>query len=79
MGTEYGAMVEVMVKMPSTLRQRGKQLHFILKTSNGKAKEIQKWKKEKIKFKADVLGTERYRRNKIFANTKYLSLHLLSS
>lgn len=79
MGTKHGATVEVTVKMFSTLRERGKQLHFILKTSNGKAKEIQKWKKEKIKFKAEVLGIERYLRNKFFANTKYLSLHLLSS
>lgn len=65
--------------MLSALKERGKQLNFILKIGNAKGKEIQKRKKEKRKIMADVFGTERSLRNKIYANTKYLSLHLLSS
>lgn len=41
--------------------------------------DIQKWKKEKGEIMADVLGIERSVRNKIYANTKLLCLHLLSS
>lgn len=55
-GTQYGATVEVMVKMLSALKERGKQLNLILNIGNGKAKENQKWKKEKRKIMADILG-----------------------
>lgn len=79
MGTEYGAAVEVMVKMLSALKERGKQLNLIFKMDNGKAKEIQKQRKEKRKIMAHILGIERSPKTKIYANTKYLSLHLLSS
>lgn len=68
-----------MVKKFSALKGRGKQLNLNFKTGNGKAKEIQKWKVKKRKITAEVLGTEKSPRNKIYANTKYLSLHLLSS
>lgn len=49
------------------------------KKNVGEAKEIKKWKKEKRKMMADVLGIERSLKNKIYANAKYLSLHLLLS
>lgn len=79
MGTMHGATAEVMAKMLSDLKERGKRLNLIWKSGNGKAKEMQKWKMEKVKIMADVLGIESLLRNKIYANTKYLSLHLLSS
>lgn len=78
-GPEYGAAAEVMVKMLSALKERGKQLNLILKMDNGKAEEIQKQRKEKGKIMAHILGIERSPKNKIYANTKNLSLHLLSS
>lgn len=77
-GTQYGATVEVMVKMLSVLKERGKQLNLILKTGNSKARE-QERKKEKRKIMADILGNKMSQRNKIYANIKYLSLHLLSN
>lgn len=46
-GTQYGVTVEVMVKILSALKERGKQLNLILNVGNGKAKENQKLKKEK--------------------------------
>lgn len=46
-GTQYGVTVEVMVKILSALKERGKQLNLILNVGNGKAKENQKRKKEK--------------------------------
>lgn len=79
MGTQYGATVEVMVKMFSTLKERGKQLNLILKTDNGKAKENQKRIKEERKTMADIFGIKMSQRNKIYANIKYPSLHLLSN
>lgn len=78
-GTQYGATVEVMVKMLSALKERGKQLNLILKTGNSKAKENQKRKKEKRKIMVDILGIKISQRNKIYANIKYPSLHLLSN
>lgn len=79
MGTECGAAAEVMVKMLSALKERGKQLNLILKMGSDKAKEIQKQRKEKRKIMTHILGIERSPKNKIYANTKYLSLHWLSS
>lgn len=78
-GSQYGVTVEVMVKMLSALKERGKQSNLILKTGNSKAKENQKWKKEKRKIMADILGNKMPQRNKIYANIKYPSLHLLSN
>lgn len=78
-GTQYGATVEVMVKMLNVLKERGKQLNLILKTGNSKAKENQKRKKEKRKIMADILGIKLSQRNKTYANIKYPLLHLLSN
>lgn len=77
--TQYGAPVEVMVKMLSVLKERGKKLNLILKIGNGKAKENQKRKKEERKIMADIFGIKMSQRNKIYANIKYPSVHLLSN
>lgn len=78
-GTQYGATIEVMVKMLSALKERGKELNLFLNIGNGKAKENQKLKKEKRKIMADILGIKMPQTNKIYANIKYPSLHLLSN